>query len=159
MAVGWVISTEINSTTPQCRLVCNCNWHPAEACGLPVRIWPGIIQVLRSMPLLLIVHNITLLLYYFTVSLTWPAALPILCSTQCCPVNAILPNSRTLDGHTLRQNWSATSQYYPLCHSAGCLRWFGFLVLLGHPCFRMGLAWDYPGVGVQGERLLLSMSI
>ena len=31
-----------------------------------------------------------------------------LCSTHCSPVNAILPNSRTLDGYPLRQNWSAT---------------------------------------------------
>ena len=31
-----------------------------------------------------------------------------LCSTHCSPTHAILPNSRTLDGHPLRQNWSAT---------------------------------------------------
>ena len=33
----------------------------------------------------------------------------VLCSTHCSPVNTILPNSRTLDGYPLRQNWSATS--------------------------------------------------
>ena len=42
------------------------------------------------------------------VSFPWPSALPTLCSTHCSHVNAILPNSRTLDGYTLRQNWSAT---------------------------------------------------
>ena len=38
---------------------------------------------------------------------SWPLALPTLCSTHCSPVNAILPNPRTLDGYTLSQNWSA----------------------------------------------------
>ena len=48
-----------------------------------------------------------MLALYLTVSLSWPSALPTLCSTHCNPVNAILPNSSTLDGYTLRQNWSA----------------------------------------------------
>ena len=45
--------------------------------------------------------------YYLTVSLSWPLALPTsVLLTHCSPVNAILPNPRTLDGYTLRQNWS-----------------------------------------------------
>ena len=41
-------------------------------------------------------------------------------STHCTPVNAILPNPRTLDGYTLRQNWPAISeqiysQIYRIC--------------------------------------------
>ena len=35
-----------------------------------------------------------------------------LCSAHCSPVNAILPNTMTLDGYTLRQNWSATVYHY-----------------------------------------------
>ena len=38
---------------------------------------------------------------------SWPLALPTLCSTHCSPMNAILPNPRTLDGYTLHQSWSA----------------------------------------------------
>ena len=30
---------------------------------------------------------------------SWHSALPTLCFTHCSPVNAILPNSRTLDGY------------------------------------------------------------
>ena len=33
-------------------------------------------------------------------------------STHCSHTHAILPNSRTLDGYPLRQNWSATYYYY-----------------------------------------------
>ena len=35
----------------------------------------------------------------------------VVCSTHCSPVNASLPNPRTIDGYTLRQNWSATLSY------------------------------------------------
>ena len=42
------------------------------------------------------IHSIRVSL---TVSLSWPSALPTLCSTHCSPVNAILPNSRNLDGY------------------------------------------------------------
>ena len=49
------------------------------------------------------------------VSISWPSAVPALFSTHCSPILAILPNSRTLDGYPLCQNWSATL-YIPVLY-------------------------------------------
>ena len=46
---GWVGSYELrlrSTSIPRYRLVCNC--FPDPGGGLPVRIWPGTIQVSRS---------------------------------------------------------------------------------------------------------------